>query len=688
MTVPMVDAGPATRSLRSPGAPGVLFRRVAPGRPTTEVRLDECGFVGVAPRGPAWVPWAEPGREPLDAIEWLAAPRRRSVAVAVDSWDDYVRRFGTFDGPGLLPDAVAAFFEQGGRRAHVVRIVAGARHDAAGRSGVATGRFPSGVLTTDGGDPVTFVARDPGGWGDRLVVRLRATAVPALIDPDRSTTTRLWLAPGTDLEAGATVDVRLGNGTSERRRVERTDWKPRPPERRIRDRVATLATPVASTPRSAQRVVIDVTVAEVDADGRPLDQPADRTEEHADVSLDPRHRRWLAWVLVTESALVEPHADWADAALDLAPAVTDTATAPFAGGLDRFREIIHDDIVPAAWTPGDEPPLAGVHALAEVGALGLFAVPDLYAAGPPAEASVPEIISLAGPCFAPCVEVAQPPLPAPEDDLEGLRLDPAHPDDLERITALQVRLVDLADHLRGPIALLDVPHGLSVARQRAWRARFASAFAAAYHPWLVASRQDARRPGLCPVNPSAVAAGIIADRERRAGAWTGPANELARQILDVREQVSARRHDELHPLGINVYLAERDGIRLTAGRTLSVDPSWRQLSVRRLVTLIERTLQANLTWAVFEPNGPALWSIMRHSITSYLDAIWRAGGLAGASPSEAFFVRCDATTNPPSTIDAGRVVALVGVAPVEPLEFVLVELRCDDTGITAGVGRG
>jgi len=182
------------------------------------------------------------------------------------------------------------------------------------------------------------------------------------------------------------------------------------------------------------------------------------------------------------------------------------------------------------------------------------------------------------------------------------------------------------------------------------------------------------------VPPSAIAAGIVARQERAFGVPHGPANVLAAEVVDVDDAVSPARHDELHQQGLNVYLRERDGVRLSAARTLSRDPSYRQLSVRRLMTLIRRTLERQMRWAVFEPNNESLRAEVVRQLDSYLRRLYRAGAFRGATEKEAFFVRCDETLNTPYVVDSGQLLAEIGVAPAEPLEFILLQLARDGDG--------
>ncbi|MDQ6612019.1 MAG: phage tail sheath subtilisin-like domain-containing protein, partial [Gemmatimonadota bacterium] len=205
-------------------------------------------------------------------------------------------------------------------------------------------------------------------------------------------------------------------------------------------------------------------------------------------------------------------------------------------------------------------------------------------------------------------------------------------------------------------------------------------YAAAYHPWLKVARGDDTRDPAIAINPSAVAAGIIARREIERGVQYGPANELARGVFGVTDRVSPARFAELHQNGINVYTHERDGARLNAARTLSAEPSYRQLSVRRLMTMLRRVLYRQMQWAVFEPNDFRLRGDIRNQLDAYLRQLFAANAFAGARAEDAFFVRCDDQLNPQSAIDAGRLYCYVGVAPAEPLEFIVLQIARDGDG--------
>lgn len=680
------------------GAPGIYPYPDVPLRTLSNVRMDVCAFVGIAPRGPARVPVInETWRDDRPCVE-PERPRRRSVAVAVESFDEYRRIFGGFEGPGRLPYAVASFFEQGGLRAYVARIVHRYDNPADDAAAVAAAELPD--LHTSAALPLLLRARGEGGWGNRLRASWACAKHPVgfeapleMEDPINAgqvLVTGLVLGPRSELSLGSAVLLHTRDGEGELRFLTAMARVGRP-----------------NTPGFAVHAVLDQAVS-VAEDARPdapptienievvegvltLDLGGGIAERHEGLGLSSGHPRWIAQVLCYESELVYPDAGWADSEIDLSSLDIEAASASpsdrpwvdFDGGKDRYADITPDDFFDFSWTPNSEEPGSGVHALAQLPDLALLAVPDLYSPAPLTETeSIDDPVSLAGPAFERCVDLP-PEAPKAEDsteELEGLRLDPKQAQDLEKITRHQRRLVDFADATRCLTALLDVPPGLTQRQIITWRSAFDSSYAAAYHPWLKVSRRDDSRDVLIRVPPSAAAAGIIARREVYFGVQHGPANVIADQTLEVDEPVSAARHDQLHPLGINVYLPEREGVRLSAGRTLSLDPAYRQLSVRRLMTMIRKALDRRMQWVVFEPNNSLLRGEVRRVIRTFLGRLFQAGAFRGAVEEEAFFVRCDEDLNPPRVVDAGRLVAHVGVAPAEPLEFILLRMSREGDG--------
>jgi hypothetical protein len=671
----------ATRERLVLGAPGVYPILDEPVRALTGVRMDVAAFVGVAPRGPSRLPayaawWADPPRGP-------AAPGAplRSLAVPVESWDAYRRLYGGFEGPGLLPYAVAAFFENGGRRAYIVRVVhdfgAGdAENDAATASGAVPG------VTPRGGGSFRLRARDEGSWGNRLRATLTFRARPLAYTS--ASVSGLTLDADAPIAAGTLLRFWLPGGVAELRFVSdlREDWAPGEP---VRIAEATLESALPALPERAEIVEAELAITDDGRDG------IVRGELHEALGLSPLHGRWIAAVLHRDSMLVRPDPAWIaddllvdDVTLRAQP---DPPTPQFSGGRDRYESIVPGDFFDAGWVPQDDQLRSGVHALVEIEEVSIVVAPDLYSPGPLVPVEEEEVVTtLAGATFEECVELAPPPLPdegaedGSDGELDGLRLDPALPGDLDTIVELQRLMVGLAELMERWIVLLDVPPGLNQRRILAWRARIASEWAAAYHPWVRVSRPDDARDPLVAVNPSAFAAGVVARQELAFGIPYGPANVLLEDAVSLPDRVSPARHDELHQAAVNVLLVERDGIRLTAARTLSRDPQWRQLSVRRLISMLRRTLSEQMQWAVFEPNDARLRDEVKRLLESYLRQLFRANAFRGRTPAESYFVLCDDSLNPPQVIDAGQFVCHVGVAPAEPLEFIVLRLSREGDG--------
>ena len=635
--------------------------------------MDVCAFVGVAPRGPAWTPytdeeWLEAGLDPARLRGALATtscvdptrPRRRSVAIPVGSWDEYTRIFGHFEGPGQLPYAVATFFDQGGRRAYIVRVV----HD----DGSSEARTASGVI--EGlSTPYALRARNEGSWGSRLHARLTFAVRP--LPTIASAATWLDVAVADAPLPGTLLRLLLPGGSRVLRFVAGVDELRVPAGgRRARVRLDLAA---GSSPTGVE--IVEATLE--------LDDGAGRVERHEGLALGGAHPRRIAAVLCEASELVYPDASVAET--DVAPVDTslpELTSGDFSPIADGYGDLVPDDFFDADWVLGDDGPAAGVHALAGVTDVSTVVVPDLYQPSPlPELDGILDPPSLAGPRFEPCAEPESgPPQTAPLPELDGLLLDPRDPAELARIVLYQQQLTGLAEAIRSFVVLLDVPPGLDQRQILTWRAQFATAYAAAYHPWLDVARSDGGGLTRRRLNPSAFAAGIIAHRELVLGVPYGPSNEIAARAVDVADAVSPARHDVLHPAGVNVFLRERDGIVLTAARTLSSDSSYRQLSVRRLMTMLTRTLERELQWVVFEPNNDSLRADLRHILRTYLRRLYRANAFAGATEEEAFFVRCDDTVNTQITMDAGQLIAEIGVAPAEPLEFLVVRLTQDGDG--------
>jgi phage tail sheath protein FI len=199
-------------------------------------------------------------------------------------------------------------------------------------------------------------------------------------------------------------------------------------------------------------------------------------------------------------------------------------------------------------------------------------------------------------------------------------------------------------------------------------------FGAIYFPWITVRDPLSGRPVNVP--PSGHIAGIWARTDATRGVHKAPANEAVRGALNLTYRVTREELGKLNREGINCirYFA-REGIRVWGARTLAGSSSeWRYLNVRRLFNMIEESIAESTRWIVFEPNDYTLWKSIRRDIGAFLTGLWRAGALMGRTPEEAFFVKCDQETNTQDDIDAGRVITLIGIAPVKPAEFIIFQI--------------
>jgi phage tail sheath protein FI len=207
-----------------------------------------------------------------------------------------------------------------------------------------------------------------------------------------------------------------------------------------------------------------------------------------------------------------------------------------------------------------------------------------------------------------------------------------------------------------------------------WRdqVNYDSTRAALYYPWIEIADMTGNNGRTRLVPPSGHMAGVYARTDATRGVHKAPANEIVRGALGLEVVVTKGEHDLLNPKGINVIRTfPGRGIRVWGARTLTSDPAWRYVSVRRLFSMIENSIENGTQWVVFEPNDPFLWGRVRRDVNAFLTMVWRSGALFGVTPDQAFYVKCDAETNPPEARDVGQMVVEIGIAPVKPAEFVI-----------------
>ena len=248
--------------------------------------------------------------------------------------------------------------------------------------------------------------------------------------------------------------------------------------------------------------------------------------------------------------------------------------------------------------------------------------------------------------------------------------------DLEMVKAVQTQMIAHCERCGDRVAILDTPPNMTPQEVKTWRMEttgFDSSYAAMYYPWIKVS--DPATDKIISVPPSGYIAGVWARNDTTRGVHKAPANEVVSLAVGLDYQTTKGEQDTLNPNGVNCIRAfPGRGIRVWGARTLSSDPAWRYINVRRLYNYVEKSIENGTQWVVFEPNDRALWSRVDRDITAFLRGVWRDGALFGNTPSEAFYVKVDDELNPPESRDLGRLIIEIGMCPVKPAEFVIFRI--------------
>ena len=241
---------------------------------------------------------------------------------------------------------------------------------------------------------------------------------------------------------------------------------------------------------------------------------------------------------------------------------------------------------------------------------------------------------------------------------------------------LQGKMIAHCENMGDRMAILDAPPSLLPQDILEWRmntAGYDSKFATLYYPWLEVMDPLTNQPIMIP--PSGHVAGVWARTDSTRGVHKAPANEVVLGANGLGFQITQEEQGGLNKVGINCIRSfPGRGIRIWGARTLSSDPEWRYLNVRRLFNYIAESIMEGTQWSVFEPNDHRLWMQLRIAASNFLTRTWRQGALFGSTPEQAFYVKCDAETNPPENIEAGQVTVEIGIAPVKPAEFVVFRI--------------
>ncbi len=644
--------------MQAPQTPGVYYQRVDVSAPAiSALRTDIAGFVGIATRGPL------------------------HLALPVQSFRQFQAYFGDFTGAGFLAYAVRGFFENGGQRCWIVRVAS--ELAAAAET----------TLQSETAQDIWKVsASSPGVWGNDLEIALREThraqtlSVPTGSAPEFSEVTSIT-------GFSRATQVRLSQGTNTIYKVmsdvdginSRLIWLHPSPESRL-PYDSILSGFDLDLPILIESIEYTLWVRELGTltrvyEGLSLipENPRYGPQVLAQLVIPPFSGEFLTLPASPEPLVIEELRSLP--ILDLAPiAISPNTLIPLSGGADGMATLRKFDFVGESVDPQDSDfvkatKIRGIRALEEISEVSIIAVPDIniqpsltprYIPPPPC---IPDLCLPPGP---PAPSVIRPPVVG---DLPPVFSE-------AEIFQVQSEIIEQCEKLRDRIALIDPP--LNAARDdkvgvgavRAWRSRFDSKYAAFYYPWLRVV--DPLRSAISitrDIPPSGHVAGQYARSDFQFGVHKAPANSPMVWIQDVTVGVNDQVHGVLNPIGINAIrpLAGR-GIRIFGARTVSSDPDWRFVNVRRLMMMIEKAIDVATQWATFEPNDTSTRTKIHLVLTSFLVSLWQRGALMGDAAEEAFFVKCDEENNPPSERANGRMLATVGVAPSNAFEFVILRV--------------
>jgi uncharacterized protein len=248
--------------------------------------------------------------------------------------------------------------------------------------------------------------------------------------------------------------------------------------------------------------------------------------------------------------------------------------------------------------------------------------------------------------------------------------------DLDMVKAVQTAMIAHCEQMGDRVAIIDSPPNATPQEIKEWRmntAGYDSSYATLYYPWIQADDPILNKPVYIP--PCGHVAGVWARSDNTRGVHKAPANEVVLGATGLAYNMTKGEQDVLNPNGVNCIRGfPGRGIRIWGARTLSSNPSWRYINVRRLFNYVEKSIERGTQWVVFEPNDMMLWARVRRDVGAFLSTVWSEGALFGASPSQAFYVKCDEELNPSESRDLGRLIIEIGMSPVKPAEFVIFRI--------------
>lgn len=548
----------------------------------------------------------------------------------VTSFSDYVRTYGgylsetKFGDKRFLPYAVEHFFINGGSRAFVMRVCPADAKAAATKS--------DSILS--------FTAVNPGEWGNRIKVT---------ISPASRVKTQVYEVNGDDAIVRSVDGFNIGDV------VEFADGKTSVYNKitAIEEKIVSFQNPVPASivdkalvpTRFMKSCEIDVSVKFGDVKEDYLFVSLNTESPEYIVSRMAKSELVIVSVATAKPAAPKPPvpaspAPGGEKKDGPAPAPAPAAPAPAAGGITATYDAVggKGDAMILQLTGGTDGNIEGVSAAEYIGSDG----------GPGKRSGIQAFIENTDVSI-----MAVPGITIPD---------------------VQMSLIAHCENLKSRFAVLDMPKDKKKTDELTdYRNMFDSNYAAFYHPWLQIFDPLSKKNIFAP--PSGSMIGIYARTDNTVGVHKAPANEVVRACTGLASTYNTAEQDLLNPKGINLIRSfPGRGIRVWGARTATSNATWKYINVRRLFIYLEESIRANTNWVVFEPNTEALWGRVKRTIEMFLASTWRSGALAGSSPSEAFFVEIGRSTMTQDDIDNGRLICVIGVAPVKPAEFVIFRI--------------
>jgi len=649
--------------------PGIYLRpKPAERKDIRLVRTDVAGFIGFAERGP--LPLAE-----------LSPPggkfNAKDLAIRLTSWKEFTAIFGGFIPYGSLAYAVRAFFENGGTTCYVVRIAATNHLDSLSRPRIAK------MVIPDGSKPVlvaTLTSASAKGGTDLMLNNTSKLPESKLGEGDLVAVADKGVTEFGMVIAADDNKITLGHKTLAALSAGASVYKYSP----------ALVVSATSAGNWGNRIRLDFTPLQ---DGDVVDEFSLRVtvEGGTDVS-QPKEEQFYKRLSMTKTLppgkgnsknplyapeVINGQPQFIRISAPVGRGFSNKLAAGPLGAGPVYLEGGRDglDQVGLADFAGGSDDFRGLRILEEIDEVAILCAPDAVFVPPTPKPKRPD--SQRNRCDPP----SKPPAPDPIAE-DPTAIPPAFDDPV--VLNIYQTMIDQCERLRDRVAIFDSPRLKRDTTQLVkWRFLLQTRFAALYYPWLKVP--DPLDPdGLArPVPPSGHVAGVYARIDNQFGVHRPPANVALEFVTDVAEELTALQQEELNPFDVNAIRPFNGrGIRIWGARSLAKknDVDWRFIHARRLMSMIEESVFKSMQWTVFESNDFALRRTLVHSLTVFLETIWRQGGLKGALPAQGFYVKCDETNNPPSVIDTGQLVCEVGIAIAAPMEFIVFEIRQGRSG--------